>query len=34
MAEGPIFLSKLRAKGFKRVEITDGYDEEWYWTLD
>jgi hypothetical protein len=26
--------STLREAGFKRLEITDGYDEEWYWTLN
>ena len=27
------FFSNARAVGFKRVEITDGYDETWYWKL-
>jgi hypothetical protein len=26
-------FENLRAKGFKRLEISDGYDESWYWTL-
>jgi len=27
-------FSTLRTLGFKRLEISDGYDEEWYWTID
>lgn len=26
-------LGQLRDMGFKRFEISDGYDESWYWTL-
>lgn len=24
----------METLGFKRLEITDGYDEQWYWTID
>jgi hypothetical protein len=27
------FFENARSLGFKRIEITDGYDETWYWTL-
>lgn len=27
------FLEDARALGFRRVEITDGFDETWYWNL-
>jgi hypothetical protein len=29
----PDFFDSCRRAGFRRVEITDGYDESWYWTL-
>jgi len=28
------FFSNARQVGFKRIEITDGYDETWWWKLD
>ncbi len=28
------FFDNARKIGFKRVEITDGYEETWYWKLD
>ena len=28
------FFASARKAGFKRVEITDGYDETWWWKLD
>lgn len=28
------FFEQARKSGFKRVEITDGYDETWSWTLN
>lgn len=28
------FFSNARLVGFKRIEITDGYDERWWWKLD
>jgi hypothetical protein len=34
LGESPEFLPTLRGLGFKQVEITDGYDEAWSWTLD
>lgn len=27
------FFASCRSAGFRRVEITDGYDETWYWDL-
>ena len=33
MSQDPDFFARLRELGFKRFEITDGYDETWYWTL-
>jgi hypothetical protein len=32
VAKGDL-LTELRAMGFKRFVITDGYDETWYWDL-
>ena len=26
-------LSRLRAAGFRKFIITDGYDDTWYWNL-
>jgi hypothetical protein len=33
LSEQSDFFEKARAVGFKRVEITDGYDQTWYWNL-
>ncbi|HUR92533.1 MAG TPA: hypothetical protein VMY38_07655 [Gemmatimonadaceae bacterium] len=30
---GPLWAN-LRSMGFKRLEITDGYDDSWSWTID
>jgi hypothetical protein len=27
-------FAQLRNAGFARVELSDGYDDEWYWKLD
>jgi hypothetical protein len=34
LSEEGTFFSNARSVGFKKVEITDGYDETWYWKLD
>ena len=34
LSEDHSFFSNARSVGFKKVEITDGYDETWYWKLD
>ena len=34
LSEEGSFFSSARSVGFKKVEITDGYDETWYWKLD
>ena len=33
LTEDGTFLRNCREVGFKRVEITDGYEETWYWNL-
>jgi hypothetical protein len=33
MSQQPDFFDSLRKMGFKRFEITDGYDDSWYWDL-
>jgi hypothetical protein len=33
LSQKPDFFEEPRKLGFKRIEITDGYDETWYWTL-
>ena len=32
-SQKPDLFTSLRSMGFKRLEITDGYDESWYWNL-
>ena len=33
LSKQPDFFSNAKAIGFRRVEITDGFDETWWWTL-
>lgn len=33
MAKNGDFFEELRRNGFKKFIITDGYNEEWYWSL-
>lgn len=34
MGKDPELFASLRRLGFKRLEISDGYDEEWYWNMN
>jgi hypothetical protein len=33
IGEDGTILQRLRELGFRRFEITDGYDQTWYWNL-
>lgn len=34
LSDSPELFSNLRNQGFRRFEISDGYDHSWYWKLD
>lgn len=34
MSKESSIFANAREMGFRRIEITDGYDESWYWKLD